>query len=214
MGTKQGLGVERMRRYVDRLRASDITDLLESAWFRDKNRRWLAAPAQDIDDRVVRFMSAYGLTLLRLALGLVFIWFGVLKIVGQSPVGDLVADTVYWLPADPFVRFLGVWEVAIGVGLLLGIALRLVLLLFFLQMAGTFLVLVILPDQAFDGRNPLLLTVLGEFVIKNLVLIATGLVLGSTVRNRQPSTGGHPTHGANEPRAENGRAEKTIQEVT
>ncbi len=214
MGTKRGLGVGRMHGYVGRLWAHDITDLLESGWLQGKKTRRLAALAQDVDDRVVRFMSAYGLTLLRLALGLVFIWFGALKIVGQSPVGDLVADTVYWLPADPFVRFLGVWEVAIGVGLLLGIALRLVLLLFFLQMAGTFLVLVILPEQAFDDRNPLLLTVLGEFVIKNLVIIATGLVLGSTVRNRLASTGNRSTHGPTELRAENGTAKTTIQEVT
>jgi hypothetical protein len=59
---------------------------------------------------------------------------------------------------------------------------RLILLLFWLQMAGTFLVLVLQPDVAFQGGNPLLLTTEGEFVIKNLVLITAGLVVGSTVR--------------------------------
>jgi uncharacterized membrane protein YkgB len=61
------------------------------------------------------------------------------------------------------------------------VALRLTLLLFWLQMAGTLMVLVLRPDMAFQGGNPLLLTAEGEFVIKNLVLIAAGLVVGGTV---------------------------------
>jgi uncharacterized membrane protein YphA (DoxX/SURF4 family) len=199
MEAKRALRVEHMCSYMGRLWARDITDLLESGWFHGKKTRRLAALARDVDDRVVRFMSANGLTLLRLALGLVFIWFGALKIVGQSPVGDLVADTVYWLPADPFVRFLGIWEVTIGAGLLLGIALRLVLLLFFLQMAGTFLVLVTQPGEAFDGRNLFLLTTEGEFVIKNLVLITAGLVLGSTVRRRQADSRDSPRYATGAP---------------
>lgn len=66
-------------------------------------------------------------------------------------------------------------------GLLTGIALRLTLLLFWLQIAGTFLVLVLRPEVSFQRNNPLLLTMTGEFVVKNLVLIAAGLVIGSTV---------------------------------
>jgi uncharacterized membrane protein YkgB len=138
-----------------------------------------------IDETVAGFMEAHGVTLLRLALALVFIWFGTLKVIGRSPVEDLVAGTVYFLPRDFFVRFLGVWEIVVGVGLLVPVALRLTLLLFWAQMAGTFLVLVTQPGDAFQSGNPLLLTVEGEFVIKNLVLIAAGLVIGSTIRERR-----------------------------
>jgi len=138
-----------------------------------------------LDGLVAGFMELHGTTLLRLALALVFVWFGALKLADRSPVADLVADTVYWLPAGLFVRFLGAWEVAIGLGLLLPLALRLTLLLFFLQMAGTFLVLVIHPGEAFQSGNPLLLTLTGEFVIKNLILITAGLVIGSTVRQNR-----------------------------
>ena len=77
------------------------------------------------------------------------------------------------------------WEIAVGVGLLFAVALRLTLFLFWLQMAGTFLVLVAKPAIAFQGGNPLLLTTEGEFVIKNLVLIAAGLVVGGTVRENR-----------------------------
>lgn len=134
-----------------------------------------------LDRAMIAFMAAYGTRLLRVTVAVVFIWFGALKVAGRSPVGDLVAQTVYWLPPAFFVPFLGWWEVVVGIGLLFGVALRLVLLLFWLQMAGTFLVLVLRPGLAFQGGNPLLLTVIGEFVIKNLVLIAAGLVIGSTV---------------------------------
>ena len=137
-----------------------------------------------LDAALVSLLDRYGMTALRIALALVFIWFGALKVIDRSPVADLVAETVYWLPSDAFVTFLGVWELAIGLGLLLGIGMRVVLALFFTQMAGTFLVFVMKPGEAFDDGNPFLLTVLGEFVVKNLVLIAAGLVLGSTVRKR------------------------------
>ena len=134
------------------------------------------------DAALVRFMTRRGIALLQLALAIVFIWFGALKLVGRSPVAELVGQIVYWLPADVFVPVLGVWEVAVGVGLLLGVALRLTLLLFWLLLAGTLLVLFMHPDIAFQGHNPLLLTMEGEFVAKNLVLVAAGLVVGSTVR--------------------------------
>lgn len=134
-----------------------------------------------LDRNMIAFMTANGTRLLRVALAVTFIWFGALKVVGRSPVGDLVAQTVYWLPPAFFVPFLGWWEVVVGIGLSFGVALRLVLLLFWLQMAGTFLVLVLRPGLAFQTGNPFFLTVIGEFVIKNLVLIAAGLVIGSTV---------------------------------
>lgn len=160
--------------------APDLEGRIEEALPPSLRRGW-----QRLDGLVAGFMEAYGVTLLRLAVALVFIWFGALKVIDRSPVAELVADTVYWLPSDFFVRFLGVWEMVVGLGLLLPVALRLTLLLFWAQMVGTFLVLVIHPDLSFQSGNPLLLTMTGEFVIKNLVLITAGLVIGSTVRRRR-----------------------------
>jgi len=141
-------------------------------------------PIDKLDSAVAGFMEQYGITLLRIALALVFIWFGTLKVIGRSPVEDLVKDTIYFLPQDTFFIVIGVWEIIIGIGLLFPVALRFTLLLFWLQMVGTFFSLIILPGRAFQDGNPLLLTVTGEFIIKNLVLIAAGLVIGSTVRRR------------------------------
>ena len=144
----------------------------------------LRRPIDTIDGAVTSFLERYGITALRIALGVVFIWFGTLKVIGRSPVEDLVKDTIYFLPQDTFFIVIGVWEIIIGIGLLVPVALRLTLALFWLQMAGTFLSLIILPGRAFQDGNPLLLAVTGEFVIKNLVLIAAGLVIGSTVHRR------------------------------
>jgi uncharacterized membrane protein YkgB len=134
-----------------------------------------------LDRTLITFMRAQGVRLLRVALGIVFVWFGALKVAGVSPVGELVAQTAYWVRPQIFVPLLGMWEVVVGLGLLFAVALRLILFLFWLQMAGTFLVLLLRPELAFQSGNPLLLTVTGEFVIKNLILIAAGLVVGSTV---------------------------------
>src|SRR5205814_1095727 len=110
-----------------------------------------------------------------------------LKILRVSPVADLVAQTVYWVPPKTALPLLGAWEVLIGVGLILNRALRTLLFLLFLQMSGTFLVLVLHPELAFQNGNLFKLTMIGEFVIKNIVLICAGLVVGSTVRPSQDS---------------------------
>ena len=132
-----------------------------------------------VDAAILDVLRRLAPSLLRASLGVVFFWFGALKVLGMTPVTDLVAGTVFW--ADPrwFVPALGAMEVLIGLGLILGRSLRLVLVLFTAQMAGTFLVFLVQPDVAFMAGNPLLLTVEGEFVVKNLVLLSAGLSVGS-----------------------------------
>ncbi len=134
-----------------------------------------------LDQRISTFFRRWGIPALRVSVAVVFIWFGALKIFGVTPVADLVANTVYWFESDLAVPAIGVVEVVVGLGLLFRLAMRAVLGLFFLQMIGTFLVLILLPDVAFQHGNPLLLTVEGEFVIKNLVLISAGMVIAGTV---------------------------------
>jgi putative oxidoreductase len=93
-----------------------------------------------------------------------------------------VAGTVPFLDASWFVPVLGVLEVLMGVAFATGRFLRVVLPVFALHLGGTFLVLVLLPEVAFEGDNPLMLTVVGEFVVKNLVLLSAGIVVASHVR--------------------------------
>ena len=139
------------------------------------------SPQMVMGNRVVDAMTRNAVTLLRLAIGAVFVWFGALKIVGHSPAAALVMQTVRVFPIGrvPVVVMLGVTEAVIGFGLLFGLALRATLVLFIAQQAGTFLVLIICPDVAFQHHNVFLLTMTGEFVVKNLVFMAAGLAVGA-----------------------------------
>ena len=137
----------------------------------------------DLDHYIAGWMERYGHMLLRFSLAVVFIWFGALKPFGLSPAQELVSRTVFWFPPEIFVPILGWWEVAIGVGLLYRPLLRLALLLLFLQMPGTALPLVLLPEVCFTDF-PFALTLAGQYVIKNLILISAALVIGGTVRHQ------------------------------
>ena len=133
------------------------------------------------DRSISAWMSRYGPFFARVSLGIVFIWFGGLKIFNIGPAKELVTHTVYWVDPSWFYPFLGVWEVAIGVGLIIRPFTRVAILLLFLQMPGTFLPLVLLPHTCFE-KAPWLPTIEGQYIIKNLVLIAAALVVGGTVR--------------------------------
>jgi len=127
-------------------------------------------------------MARYGIRLLRYSLGFIFIWFGALKPFGLSPAQDLVSNTVYFVDPAWFIPVLGWWEVLIGVGLLFRPLIRPAIALLFLQMPGTFLPLVLLPEVCFTAF-PLGLTMEGQYIIKNLILISAALVVGGTVRS-------------------------------
>ena len=137
--------------------------------------------AATIDIAIIRFLRSWSIPALRVSVGVVFVWFGALKVFDVTPVADLVARTVYWFEPSWVVPVLGAFEILVGIGLVFKIALRATLLLFACQMAGTFLVLLLLPEVSFQDGNPLLLTVEGEFVVKNLVLLSAGMVVGATV---------------------------------
>ena len=136
----------------------------------------------EIDRTVVRWMDRLGVPVLRVSLGIVFVWFGALKILGGSPAAELVASTVYVVPPELFVPILGVWEVLIGVCLLYRPLIRLGIVLLFLQMPGTFLPIVLLPEVVF-ATFPHQLTVEGQYIVKNLVIIGAALVVGGTLRS-------------------------------
>ena len=136
-----------------------------------------------IDRQVAGWMHKYGIILLRFALGVIFIWYGGLKVFGMSPAADLVAKTVYWVPPEFFIPFLGWWEVLIGICMIFRPLIRLSILLLFIQLPGTMLPLVLLPDVVFT-QPPIGLTLVGQYIMKNIVLISAAIVVGGTVRNR------------------------------
>lgn len=132
----------------------------------------------NLDKRLIAFLDRYSVPLLRYSLAVVFFWFGVLKPFGVSSATELVSETVYFLPPELFVPILGVWEMAIGVCLLNKRLLRAGIALLLLQMAGTFLPLVLLPNVSFT-TFPTVPSLEGQYIIKNLVLISGALVIAS-----------------------------------
>ncbi|KUG25643.1 hypothetical protein ASZ90_004528 [hydrocarbon metagenome] len=136
----------------------------------------------NIDKIITNWMSRYGLLVLRIGLGIVFFWFGALKFFpGLSPAEGLVRNTIYFIDPELFLPVLAAWETLIGIGLIWGKYMRLTLLLLFLQMPGTALPILVLPEVVWT-HFPFGLTLEGQYIIKNLVLIGAGLVLGATVR--------------------------------
>lgn len=129
-------------------------------------------------DYFIILLRRWSIPALRLTLGLVFLWFGALKLLGVSPVMKILEHTYGFLPVWSFALAIGAWEVLVGLGLLLKWALRCTVSLLCLHLAGTFAALVLAPTLFFHDGNPLWLTVEGEFVVKNMVLISAALVIG------------------------------------
>jgi uncharacterized membrane protein YkgB len=144
------------------------------------------------DGVITARLASAAVPTLRIGLAVVFVWFGALKVVHASPAADLVARTTDWA-FDPtwFLPVLGWWEVAIGLCLLDPVRLlggrawltRAGILLLALQIPGTFLPLLVVPDRCFNG-SVFQLTLEGQYIVKNLVLIAGAMALGATVRAR------------------------------
>ena len=130
-----------------------------------------------LDKLFVQLLSKWGVTILRVTVALVFLWFGALKVMGQSPVEELVLSSFSFLPFEFPLNILGFVEIAIGTGLLFSLALRLTLAAMWVMLLGTFSAFFFNPELFFNG-NFFLLSTEGEFVVKNLVLIAAGMVIG------------------------------------
>ncbi|MGV8142109.1 MAG: hypothetical protein ACP5NS_00565 [Candidatus Pacearchaeota archaeon] len=137
---------------------------------------------RDVDKKITLWLGQYGLKALRFSVAIIFIWFGFLKVIDYSPATEIVKQTVYWFNPGWFIPFLGWWEVVIGLCFLSRRLLRVGIALLVPQMLGTFLPLILLPEITFQTGSFLLPTLEGQYIIKNLVIIAAAMVIGATVR--------------------------------
>ena len=142
---------------------------------------------------LTRWLSKYGILLLRISIGIVFFWFGVLKFFpGLSPADDLATRTIDTLTfgiihGKAAIVILALLEVIIGIGFIFGIFLRPVLLLLFFQMLGTLTPVFIFPAEVFT-RIPYAPTLEGQYIIKNIIIISAGLVIWAAVRGARLKT--------------------------
>lgn len=138
-------------------------------------------------EKITCCMHRHAFLLLQYSLSIVFFWFGLLKPLGMSPAQSLVERTVFWFDPTWFVPFLGIWEMAIGLLMLSKRTIRYSLGLLFLQIPGTFLPLMICPEVTFQSA-PFALTLEGQYIIKNLILIAAAIAVGGTLHQREEET--------------------------
>ena len=141
----------------------------------------------ELEKWMTNWMARNGVTLLRISMGTVYLWFGALKFFpGLSPAHELAGRTIAVLslglvrPALSLPLLAG-WECLIGLGLISGRLLRPTLALLFLHMSGTTLPFFLFPADIFT-RFPFATTLEGQYILKNLVLASAGLVIGATVR--------------------------------
>jgi uncharacterized membrane protein YphA (DoxX/SURF4 family) len=139
-----------------------------------------------IDRRVTHWLAKHGLTLLRISIGLIFVWFGVLKFwPGLSPADQLATETIdllfFGLITEDLARvLLAILETAIGIGLITGMFMRFTLLLLVGQMLGAVTPLFLFPEVTWSQL--FVPTLEGQYILKNIVVVSAGLTIGATVR--------------------------------
>lgn len=121
-------------------------------------------------------------SLLRISLGIIFLWYGMLKFFPElSPAEALAINTIDWMfngliPSSISIKLLALWEVIVGVGFILGIYTRQIATLFLIHMVLTFLPLFIFPELSFT-KAPYAFTIIGQYIVKNIVFILVGILI-------------------------------------
>jgi uncharacterized membrane protein YkgB len=129
------------------------------------------------------------LTLLRISVGVIYLWFGALKLFpGFSPAESLAIETIHKLTfglidAALEIKLLATWECILGASLIIGKWMKPTLLLFFVHMICTFAPLFFFPDQTFRYL-PYGLSLVGQYIIKNIVIVSAGLVLWQSEKEK------------------------------
>lgn len=145
-------------------------------------------PLKEIDLKITEFSRKYEEVTIRWAMGVIFIWFGILKPLGASPATELVIKTnetiLPFINSGVMLWFLGIYEVLIGLFLIIKPLNRVGILLLVFQMPATMLPLILFPEETFTNF-PWALTLEGQYIIKNLVLMAAAIFIAGRVRGSE-----------------------------
>lgn len=131
--------------------------------------------------KVSHFLRKHSIALLRFSMGIIYFWYGILKVLGISPVEELVYRATKWIGVHDFVIFLGIWEMIIGICFFSRRLLPWGILLYFLHFPGTFLPLFLNPEDCFTSI-PFGLTLEGQYIFKNLISLGAVFVIMSHLR--------------------------------
>ena len=120
--------------------------------------------------------------LLSICIGIVYLWFGFLKFFpGISPAENLAKNTIHELtlgliPDQVSYIMLAIWETGLGILFLFNYRRKWVIYLALLHMICTFTPLIFFPEISFQSGSPAL-TLIGQYIIKNVVIIAALIVV-------------------------------------
>jgi uncharacterized membrane protein YkgB len=138
---------------------------------------------RDIDIKIIRFFRRISVPLARFGIFVIFFWFGILKILDASPatplVGHLFEETIPWMHFPTFLILFGLFECLIAILFLIPGYERIVIPLLLLHMITTFLPLFLLPSETWSGF--MIPTLEGQYIIKNLVVIAAAIGIAAHV---------------------------------
>ena len=150
----------------------------------------MRAKIEKIDRFIVRCFRRYGHWLHRVSLGLLFIWFGLLKPFGHKTTSSLLAHVVYWGRPDTIVLILGWWEVLIGICLIFRRLVRMAVALLLVRLVGVVLAFVLKADVCWE-HYPLAPTPEGQYLIKDLVIFFATIAIAGMVREESTSNHYH-----------------------
>lgn len=128
---------------------------------------------------ITNFARAHSLSFARFALFVVFFWFGILKVVAESPANPLVSEllgkTMPFMSFDLFILLLGIFEVVIGISFLFPKFLKFSITFLAIHILTTLMPLILLP--AVTWTSMFVPTLEGQYIIKNILIIALAMIL-------------------------------------
>lgn len=138
----------------------------------------------NISKKALDVFYTYGHDLHRISLGLIFIWFGLLKPFGAKTTTSLLAETIYLFPPETVLPLLGWWEVAIGVTLIFKSLVDYSIILQLIRIPGTILAFFMLPDVCFV-HIPFVPSPEGQYLIKDIIILIAGIEIAGTVHKNK-----------------------------
>ena len=137
------------------------------------------------------YLQKMSIPLARFALFIVFFWFGILKIIGSSPANPLMANllekTLPFVTFDQFIICFGLFEILIGLLFLFKRSVWFATILLIPHMITTVLPLILLPAITWQGI--LTPSLEGQYIIKNILIIALALILISQPKKLELNNG-------------------------
>lgn len=133
---------------------------------------------------LIEVSKRIALPLSRIAIFVIYFWFGSLKLFDSSPANPLVESllnrTLPFVGFNQFIIFLGAVEMVIGIAFLIPKLEKIAIVILALHMITTFMPLILLPSLAWNGF--LIPTLEGQYMIKNLITIALAFSIVSQAK--------------------------------